>query len=171
MEAEAKEKLRLEALASLERLRNAYKDEELVPELEQTVQILKDDLIFKPPKRGPKPRFDMNPVGKAVLNLIQDGEWYDVAYVIDNVSAVIPPGIAWRFAEGRRIQHYKTQDREPGPRVREVSQEAVIHSGRRQLANKCLHGLFRANRIEVEWNDPNSPRKRIARIKVVPFDD
>lgn len=174
-----KERLRLEALDALRRLQDAYKDDgkiQIDPSFLESVKLLQKDpdLIFHPPKRGPKPRFDMNPLGRAVLEVIKDGEWHPIEDVIDKVSPTVPPGVAWRFQEKRREAHYRSSNREMGARVKDVSQESIIFSGRRALARKCINDMNRSGRgqrIEVEWNDPSSSRKRISRIKIIPFNE
>lgn len=174
-----KEVLRQEALDALNRLREAYKDDDTVqidPSFTESIKMLEKnpDLIFHPPKRGPKPRFDMNNLGRAVLEVIKDGEWHKIEEVIDKVSPLVPPGVAWRHAEKKRQNYYTRRNREPGARIREVSQEAIIFSGRRSIARKCINDMNRqgrGQRIEVEWNDPSSPKKRISKIKVIPYNE
>lgn len=159
----------IEAFKRLKKRSNLVKDESFKEQLKK-----KPEEIFATPKRGPKPRFDMNPLGRAILDYVADGEWHDVEELINKLHPLVPPGVGWRFAEGRRILARKKRGQEAAERERPVSQEAITMSGQRGLARKCLAEMARPRpghptfkpRLEVIWKDPASSRKRMLKVRL-----
>lgn len=79
--------------------------------------------------------------------LLEDGEWHDFEPIVVAVAKAVPPGLAYRAAEANRGRALKKHGTLPPswkqgdplpPRVRQMSEEAVIRSGQRFLAHKTL---------------------------------
>lgn len=111
-----------------------------------------------------RPRIDANPWTLKILEVIEDGEWWDYDKVLSIVTPLVPPGMAWRHAESTRAARYKSLGRPVAERTR-GSREDTIKTGQRAFVRNSINALYANGRIIVEYGD-QPKRKRPLRIRL-----
>lgn len=77
-----------------------------------------------------------SPLVMKVCELLDDGEWHDVEWLIREVGKLVPPGQAIRRAELRRKQNARDA---PAERQRPYNEDRQIASGRRSFVRDAIN--------------------------------
>lgn len=110
------------------------------------------------------PRKDSHPWTLKVLEVLEDREWHPYTDVMLEACVLVPPGMGWRLAEAARAAHYKSKGKVMNERVHGGREDTIL-TGQKSAVASAILGLRRNNRVEVEYVDPASVRKRPSRVR------
>jgi hypothetical protein len=95
---------------------------------------------------------------RAVVMLLEDGQWHDQEEIIAAAMSTVPPGVALRTTEAARRNSNRDA---PKARVKKKTHSVLVASGQRSKVIEGINSMMNGGRIERVEDSGGSKRLRL----------